>query len=79
MTLLTVDQAAERLATKPRFIRRLIAERRIPYVKLGSHVRIDASDVDEFISAGRVDPEPVPRTVHRLPAIASPARRRALD
>jgi excisionase family DNA binding protein len=56
MTLLTVDQAAERLATKPRFIRRLIAERRIPYVKLGSHVRIDASDVDAFIIAGRVDP-----------------------
>jgi excisionase family DNA binding protein len=56
MTLLTVDQAAERLATKPRFIRRLIAERRIPYVKLGSHVRIDATDVDAFISAGRVDP-----------------------
>ncbi len=56
MTLLTVDQAAERLATKPRFIRRLIAERRIPYVKLGHHVRIDAADVDAFITAGRVDP-----------------------
>ncbi len=56
MTLLTVDQAAERLATKPRFIRRLIAERRIPYVKLGSHVRIDTNDVDAFITAGRVDP-----------------------
>jgi excisionase family DNA binding protein len=56
MTLLTVDQAAERLSTKPRFIRRLIAERRIPYVKLGSHVRIDDRDVDAFISAGRVNP-----------------------
>jgi excisionase family DNA binding protein len=56
MTLLTVDQAAERLATQPRFIRRLIAERRIPYIKLGHHVRIDATDVDAFITAGRVDP-----------------------
>jgi excisionase family DNA binding protein len=56
MTLLTVDQAAERLATKPRFIRRLIAERRIPYVKLGSHVRIDDTDVDAFIDRGRVKP-----------------------
>jgi excisionase family DNA binding protein len=54
MTLLTVDQAAERLATKPRFIRRLIAEKRIPYVKLGSHVRLDTDDLDEFIAAGRV-------------------------
>ncbi len=56
MTLLTVDQAAERLATKTRFIRRLIAERRIPYVKLGSHVRIDTADLEAFITAGRVTP-----------------------
>ena len=60
MTLLTVEQAAERLATKPRFIRRLIAERRIPYVKLGSHVRIDTTDVDAFIAAGRVSPQVQP-------------------
>jgi excisionase family DNA binding protein len=58
MTLLTVDQAAERLATKPRFIRRLIAEKRIPYVKLGAHVRIADQDIDAFIIAGRVDPQP---------------------
>jgi excisionase family DNA binding protein len=66
MTLLTVDQAAERLATKPRFIRRLIAERRIPYVKLGSHVRIDDADLDSFVDAGRVCPQPAPRAAfHR--------------
>ena len=42
MALLTVDQAAERLGTTPRFIRRLIAEKRIAYVKLGGwHVRIE--------------------------------------
>jgi excisionase family DNA binding protein len=56
MSLLTVDEAAERLRTKPRFIRRLIAERRIPYVKLGAHVRIDDRDIDAFIDAGRVTP-----------------------
>ncbi len=56
MSLLTVDEAAERLSTKPRFIRRLIAEKRIPYVKLGSHVRIDSTDLDAFIAAGRVQP-----------------------
>jgi excisionase family DNA binding protein len=58
MTLLTIDQAAERMCTKPRFIRRLIAERRIPYVKIGSHVRIDDHDVDAFIEAGRILPLP---------------------
>ena len=44
-TLLTVDQAAERLGTSVRFVRRLIAERRIAYVKLGRHVRIAADDL----------------------------------
>ena len=57
MTLLTVDEAAERLATGPRFIRRLIAEKRISYVKLGSHVRLDTTDLDQFVAAGRVAAE----------------------
>ena len=54
-TLLTVDEAAERLGTSARFIRRLIAERRIAYTKLGRHVRIAARDLDAFIRAGRVE------------------------
>lgn len=54
--LLTVDQAAERLGTKPRFIRRLIAERRIEYHKVGHHVRISERALTEFIEAGRVMP-----------------------
>ena len=57
MPLLTVDQDAEHLGTKARFVRRLIAEKRIPYVKLGAHVRIDQSDLDAFIDAGRVYPQ----------------------
>ena len=54
-TLLTVDQAAERLGTSVRFVRRLIAERRIAYVKLGRHVRIAADDLEAFIVAGRIE------------------------
>jgi excisionase family DNA binding protein len=54
--LLSVEAAAERLATKPRFIRRLIAERRIEYHKVGRHVRISESALAEFIEAGRVPP-----------------------
>jgi excisionase family DNA binding protein len=54
-TLLSVDQAAERLGTSVRFVRRLIAERRIAYVKLGRHVRIAAEDLEAFIEAGRVE------------------------
>jgi excisionase family DNA binding protein len=54
-TLLSVEQAAERLGTSPRFVRRLVFERRIAYVKLGRHVRIAARDLDAFIAARRVE------------------------
>lgn len=58
--LLTVDEAAERLNTTVRFVRRLIAERRIAYTKFGdgkgSPVRIPESAVIAFIAAGTVEP-----------------------
>jgi excisionase family DNA binding protein len=54
--LLTVTEAAEWLGTSPRFVRRLIAERRIAYTRLGRHVRIAVVDLDAFIAAGRVEP-----------------------
>lgn len=56
--LLTVEQAAERLGTTVRFIRRLRSERRIAVVKLGKHVRIDSADLDAYIAAGRQDADP---------------------
>jgi excisionase family DNA binding protein len=54
-TLLSVEQAADRLGTSPRFVRRLVFERRIAYVKLGRHVRIAAQDLEAFIRAGRIE------------------------
>jgi excisionase family DNA binding protein len=54
--LLTIDAAAERLSTSPRFIRLLVAERKIEFVKVGRHVRISESALAAFIEAGRVDP-----------------------
>ena len=62
-TLLSVDQAARRLGTSVRFVRRLVFERRIAYVKLGRHIRIATRDLDAFIAARRVD-------VGKLPAAA---------
>ena len=53
--LLTVDEVADRLGTTVRFPRRLIAERRIQYVKVGRHVRIPERVVDEWIAAGTVE------------------------
>lgn len=53
--MLTVQQVAERLGTEPRFVRRLIAERRIDFHKLGRYVRISEPDLAAFIKAGRVE------------------------
>jgi excisionase family DNA binding protein len=54
--LLTVAQAAELLGTSQRFPRRLIAERRIRFVRIGRHVRIPEAALREFIAAGVVEP-----------------------
>lgn len=60
--LLTVGQVAERLGTGLRFPRRLIEERRIAFVKVGRHVRIRESAVDEYVSAHTVEPIVLRRT-----------------
>jgi excisionase family DNA binding protein len=54
--LLTVAEAAEILRTSERFPRRLIAERRIRFARLGRHVRIPESALREYIAAGLVEP-----------------------
>jgi len=58
--LLTLQEAADRLGTSVRFVRRLVFERRIPFVKVGRHVRIAASDLDAFIAAGRIEAGSLP-------------------
>jgi excisionase family DNA binding protein len=58
--LLTCQEAAEVLGTfntsGDRFPRRLIAERRIRFTRIGRHVRIPESALREFIEAGTVEP-----------------------
>ena len=52
--LLTVAEASEYLGTGERFIRRLITERRISFVKVGKYVRLERSALDALVDAGRV-------------------------
>jgi excisionase family DNA binding protein len=63
--LLTVSEVAELLGTTERFPRRLIAERRIRFVRVGRHVRIPESALGEFIAAGVVEP-----VMRRRPRVA---------
>jgi excisionase family DNA binding protein len=54
--MLTVPQAAQRLGTSHRFVRRLVAERRIRYYKIGKYVRFHPDDIADYIRQGQVDP-----------------------
>ena len=68
--LLTVEAAAERMSTSVRFVRRLIAQRRIEFVKVGRHVRISESALAEFIEAGRVRPMTAADMWHKMKGVA---------
>ncbi|HEY1698658.1 MAG TPA: excisionase family DNA-binding protein [Trebonia sp.] len=54
--LLTVSEVADILRTSERFPRRLIAERRIRFTRVGRHVRIPESALREYLAAGQVQP-----------------------
>ena len=54
VSLLKVAQAGEYLGTGERFVRRLITERRIGYVKVGKYVRLERATLDAFVDSGRV-------------------------
>lgn len=56
--LVSLDAAAEILGTSARFPRRLIAERRIRFVRVGRHLRIPESAITEYIEARTVPPLP---------------------
>jgi excisionase family DNA binding protein len=53
--LLDVDAVAEALGVTPRHIRRLVAERRIPFLKVGKFVRFDPGALDIWLDQRRVD------------------------
>jgi excisionase family DNA binding protein len=52
--LLTMEEAAERLCTTTRHVRRLVFERRIAYRKVGRFVRFHPDDLAEYIAAHRI-------------------------
>lgn len=54
--VLTIDEAAARIGMSARYVRRLVAERRIPFHKLGRSVRIRESDLLAYLETTRVEP-----------------------
>lgn len=59
--LLDAWQVADYLNTTERWVRRAIAERRFPVVKLGAQVRVDRDDLDRYIETHRVPARTTPK------------------
>jgi len=53
--LLTIEQVADTLGVNVRHVRRLVFERRIPYLKWGHLLRFDADEVRAWLADAHVD------------------------
>ena len=55
--LMDLPAVARRLGVNQRHVRRLVGERRIPYLKWGHLLRFDPVAIDEWLQQARHDPE----------------------
>jgi excisionase family DNA binding protein len=53
----TVKTLAEKLSVKPLTIYRLIANGKLPAMKIGRSIRFDPADIDAFLQTVRIKPE----------------------
>ena len=54
--LIDITAVAQRLGVQVRHVRRLVHERRIPYIKWGHLIRFDPADIDTWIEQSRIAP-----------------------
>lgn len=52
-SLLTTDEVAKQLAVPESFVRRLVRERRIQFVKVGKYVRFESTALELFVECAR--------------------------
>ncbi len=57
-TFFTLDEVASELHTSPRTLRDWVKRGRLPAYKVGREWRIEATDLEAFLAASRVVPEP---------------------
>jgi excisionase family DNA binding protein len=76
--LLGITELADHLGVNVRHIRRLVHERRIPFIKWGHLIRFDPEDIRAWLDASRQTrptAPPLPSPQCRRPAQAEPARK----
>jgi excisionase family DNA binding protein len=52
--LLTMEQLADRLGVTRRHVRRLVDERRVPFLRVGRFIRFDRAQIAEWLDSNRV-------------------------
>lgn len=52
---LSLDEAAAYLNVKPRYMRRLVEQRRVPVLRFGRLLRFNVADLDAFIEKSRAE------------------------
>jgi excisionase family DNA binding protein len=66
--LIDLEEVARRLGVNQRHVRRLGAERRIPFVKWGHLLRCDPATIDAWVDEHRHGAEPV-RSAREYPRV----------
>lgn len=56
--LMDIEEVARRLSVGVRHVRRLVAEKRIPYRKWGHLLRFERDEIEEWIEATKVPVQP---------------------
>ena len=55
-SLWAIDTVARRLGVQIRHVRRLVAEKRIPYIKWGHLLRFDPQEIEAWLDSSRRPP-----------------------
>ena len=53
--MISIRELAAELGVTDRYVRRVIAERRIPYVKVGHLVRFERCEIDRWVESNRIN------------------------
>ena len=75
--LVDIPTFAEHLGVTDRHVRRLVDERRLPYVRWGRRIRFDPDEVARWLEAARVEPLVDGRGLLTQPLRSVPAHRAA--
>ena len=59
--LVRLEDVAQALGITERHVRRLVDERRIPFVKVGAFIRFEPAQVARWVEAQRVEPPAPPK------------------